>query len=272
MKIRKVLVPATEQVDSYTVYYLEVHIREYSWFVSRRYREFYELHEKLVKRYGIDQSLIPPKRYFGMRQPEYVEKRRLGLETYIQTLLLQFDDNLPQEIQDFLESDKFLHCITRRLGMAAPTCASHIPHGEIGNLYDFLYQLRHLKICGAGTPVELSENISLKCNLCIFKSLKTLEIDSCELEPFEGFSSLQSSLKKLSVHNSVHLLKDVLIDDEIWNQGVLESVEVDGIASLNTKRNFRSWTALTEALLPELICLSLSHNCIEAIEHLEVYY
>ncbi|XP_074608631.1 nischarin-like isoform X2 [Acropora palmata] len=208
MKIRKVLVPATEQVDSYTVYYLEVHIREYSWFVSRRYREFYELHEKLVKRYGIDQSLIPPKRYFGMRQPEYVEKRRLGLETYIQTLLLQFDDNLPQEIQDFLESDKFdvcgvthslakelfltgdeilakdeqfsltlvqLHCITRRLGMAAPTCASHIPHGEIGNLYDFLYQLRHLKICGAGTPVELSENISLKCNLSIFKSLKTLE-------------------------------------------------------------------------------------------------
>ena len=24
--------------------------------------------------------------------------------------------------------------------------ASHIPHGEIGNLYDFLYQLRHLKV------------------------------------------------------------------------------------------------------------------------------
>ena len=23
---------------------------------------------------------------------------------------------------------------------------SHIPHGEIGNLYDFLYQLKHLKV------------------------------------------------------------------------------------------------------------------------------
>ena len=50
-----------------------------------------------------------------MRQPEYVEKRRLGLETYIQTLLLQFDDNLPQEIQDFLESDKFVSWV--QLGM-----------------------------------------------------------------------------------------------------------------------------------------------------------
>ena len=37
-----------------------------------------------------------------------------------------------------------------------------------------------------------------------------------------------------------------MIDDEIWDQGVLESVEVDGIASLNTMRNFGSWTALTE--------------------------
>ena len=23
---------------------------------------------------------------------------------------------------------------------------SHIPHGEIGNLYDFVYQLKHLKV------------------------------------------------------------------------------------------------------------------------------
>ena len=30
------------------VYYLEVFIKEYSWIVTRRYREFYELHEKVV--------------------------------------------------------------------------------------------------------------------------------------------------------------------------------------------------------------------------------
>ena len=75
-----------------------------------------------------------------MRQPEYVEKRRLGLETYIQTLLLQFDDNLPQEIQDFLESDKFVSWV--QLGMhnftlfALPLCMAppHVLHEAKYNL------------------------------------------------------------------------------------------------------------------------------------------
>ena len=31
----------------FQVYYLEVYIREYSWLVERRYREFFELHEKV---------------------------------------------------------------------------------------------------------------------------------------------------------------------------------------------------------------------------------
>lgn len=31
-------------------------------------------------------------------------------------------------------------------------------------------------------------------------------------------------------------------------------------------------SVLFQALLPEVICLSLSHNCIDAIEHLEVCY
>ena len=37
------------------------------------------------------------------------------------------------------------------------------------------------------------------------------------------------------------------MDDEIWEQGVLESVDVDGNTSLSSMSNFRAWTALTEA-------------------------
>ena len=33
---------------------------------------------------------------------------------------------------------------------------SHIPHGEIGNLYDFLYQLKHLKVMNYLGAVWLS--------------------------------------------------------------------------------------------------------------------
>lgn len=37
------------------------------------------------------------------------------------------------------------------------------------------------------------------------------------------------------------------MDDEIWEQGVLETVDVDGNTSLSPESNFRAWTALTEA-------------------------
>ena len=52
----------------------------------------------------------------------------------------------------------------------------------------------------------VSSTLTLIFGFIIFSTTVT-QIDSCELEPFEGFSSLQSSLKKLGVHNSVHLLK-----------------------------------------------------------------
>lgn len=41
--------------------------------------------------------------------------------------------------------------------------------------------------------------------------------------------------------------QDMLVDDEIWEQGVLESVEADGSASLSPALDFRTWTALIEA-------------------------
>ena len=56
----------------------------------------------------MDRSLIPPKKYFGFLQAEYVEKRRQALEAYLETLLSTFDDNLPKEVLEFLETDKFV--------------------------------------------------------------------------------------------------------------------------------------------------------------------
>ena len=41
--------------------------------------------------------------------------------------------------------------------------------------------------------------------------------------------------------------QDILVDDEIWEQGVLESVEANGSASLSPALDFRAWTALTDA-------------------------
>ena len=63
---------------------------------------------QLVKNHGVDRSLLPPKKYFGFLQPEYVEKRRQALEAYFETLLSTFGENLPKEVLEFLETDKFV--------------------------------------------------------------------------------------------------------------------------------------------------------------------
>ena len=67
----------------------------------------------------------------------------------------------------------------------------------------------------------VSSTLTLIFGFIIFSTTVT-QIDSCELEPFEGFSSLQSSLKKLSVHNSVHLLKVCITDFAIQRFFVTE--------------------------------------------------
>ena len=48
-------------------------------------------------------------------------------------------------------------------------------------------------------------------------------------------------------YSQFEYLQDILVDDEIWEQGVLESVDVDGNASLSSTSNLRAWSVLTEA-------------------------
>ena len=38
-------------------------------------------------------------------------------------------------------------------------------------------------------------------------SFASVQIEDCEVEPFEGLSLVQTRINKLTVHNSVHLLK-----------------------------------------------------------------
>jgi len=70
-----------------------------------------------------------------------------------------------------------------------------------------------------------------------------------------GHTLYPKAIKKLVFSENFNLcpstmadyFQDILVDDEIWEQGVLESVDVDGTASLSPTSNFRAWTVLTEA-------------------------
>ncbi|XP_065191551.1 sorting nexin-13-like [Sycon ciliatum] len=57
-----------------------------TWSVSRRYSDFVNFHVAVVEKSNISAEL-PPKRAFNNLDPAFLEKRRLGLEAYLKTLV-----------------------------------------------------------------------------------------------------------------------------------------------------------------------------------------
>ena len=74
-----------------------------SWAVARRYSEFHELHQKLRMRYPSVRHLEFPRRRVVMKlQKEFLQKRRLGLEAYVQKLLLLPEVCRSRDLRAFL--------------------------------------------------------------------------------------------------------------------------------------------------------------------------
>lgn len=101
------------------------------WFVERRYRDFAQMHDKLVEDTSISKKLLPPKKVrphelmylcvylfenvfnllllqlVGNKQPAFLEQRREQLETYLQGLLTSFRNELPRLLAEFLDFNKY---------------------------------------------------------------------------------------------------------------------------------------------------------------------
>lgn len=74
--------------EKFTVYIVDVTRDSEQWSVSKRYSEFRDLHEKLVKKFTA-KSLpeIPPKKTLGALEPEFVAKRKAALQQYMTELM-----------------------------------------------------------------------------------------------------------------------------------------------------------------------------------------
>ena len=57
--------------------------------------------------YGFAWDLLPPKKLIGNMNAEHVERRRVALEKYLQTVLCVLLD-MPQAVVEFLEFDRFV--------------------------------------------------------------------------------------------------------------------------------------------------------------------
>ncbi|PSN57440.1 hypothetical protein C0J52_07332 [Blattella germanica] len=77
-----------EHHKKFTVYKVMVTSDNNSWFVFRRYNEFYKLYEMLKKQVPGVQLKLPGKKLFGNNlDPQFVQSRREGLNSFIQQIM-----------------------------------------------------------------------------------------------------------------------------------------------------------------------------------------
>lgn len=109
IKIKSIVVGKEEDGHEFAMYVIEVQrdageqMPAASWAVARRYSEFHELHQKLRMRYPSVRQLEFPRRRMVMKlQKEFLRKRRLALETYLQKLLLLPEVCRSRDLRAFL--------------------------------------------------------------------------------------------------------------------------------------------------------------------------
>ncbi|KAF0302688.1 Serine/threonine-protein kinase Sgk3 [Amphibalanus amphitrite] len=87
----------------YTMYKLVIRRYSQSWFVYRRYSEFYRLNEQLKKLVAMESHKLPGKRMWGNLDPEFVRSRQLGLEEFARGLVTDERTRTLTIVQEFLQ-------------------------------------------------------------------------------------------------------------------------------------------------------------------------
>ncbi|KAL3469328.1 PXA domain-containing protein [Aspergillus californicus] len=109
VRIKSIVVGKEEDGREFAMYVIEVQrnageqMPAASWAVARRYSEFHELHHQLRMRYQSVRQLEFPRRRMVMKlQKEFLQKRRLALEAYLQQLLLLPEVCRSRDLRAFL--------------------------------------------------------------------------------------------------------------------------------------------------------------------------
>lgn len=90
-----------------TYYTIAVNVGPHNWTVAHRYREFRELHERLVVEHGISKDLLPPKKVIGNRAKIFLDLRQQQLELYLQQVLKDSSQAMSREFVEFLHFNRY---------------------------------------------------------------------------------------------------------------------------------------------------------------------
>ncbi|CAF0723655.1 unnamed protein product [Adineta ricciae] len=174
--------------QNFTEYTIDICLDDIRWHVSKRYSEFADFHEELIKEVPqIDAKSLPPKKLLNKTSPDFIQRRRQALDHYLKYLFQFFTNNtmqLPECFVQFLDfhvyevhgivrklakelflnGDKILaapgkkafsisplqiHAITRRIKLPEPPCDSNDPAKDLSHILDFLCHVKYVQIIGS---------------------------------------------------------------------------------------------------------------------------
>lgn len=98
----KIKIPSFETVENVTYYIIEVRISSIQWTVKHRYKDFVELHDNLVSEHCVEKDILPPKKIIGNKSESFIEKRKIALEAYLNSVYNYLKKAMPRELAVFL--------------------------------------------------------------------------------------------------------------------------------------------------------------------------
>eukprot|EP00794_Sanderia_malayensis_P018188 gene18188-20002_t len=231
----------------HAVYKIEVMSNSSHWFVFRRYKEFYSLHQKLAKKFGIPKDFLPPKKFTNSMAIETLEARREALEHYLQRLINSCDREVSSwpDLLEFLDlrghdvslvatslarhfaehgerivsnnelimlTPVQLHCVTKQLQLPQPQKSSESV--DLVYLYDSISRLTRLGITDYVSKATQGKEfeVNYTYDLGMFSKLQELQVDGCRISSIAGINSLPQKLKSLTIRYCLHTMKEFLID------------------------------------------------------------
>ncbi|XP_025411388.1 nischarin [Sipha flava] len=299
-----IAIPQAEtDTDGVTYYKIKVNVGEITWSVHKRYKEFLELHKKLVNEHTVTKDILPGKKIIGNKEPNFIERRRIGLEIYLQTILSFLQKSMPDELFDFLEFGKYdvilivkklaadflqngdcyllndsgfnfnvllLYAISERLKLPCPDSENN--EFNFSHVLDFCSRLECLAIKGGNHNVGTSNIIYNKLNfeLSSFKNVKKFECYNIASHMIYNLMTLRETVRIITVYNSkLKSPEDILLSDNIHKEW---SCEMDpNMIWTKLKVVDFSWNEIQTmksltVLTPNVKTINLNGNLLNTIE------
>ncbi|KAF0755665.1 nischarin [Aphis craccivora] len=288
-----------------TYYLIKVNVGDVTWTVQKRYKEFLELHKKLVNEHTVTKDILPGKKIIGNKEPNFIEKRRVGLEIYLQTVLSFLQKSMPEELLEFLEFDKYdvilivkklavdffqngddyllndngfnfnvllLYAISERLKLPCPDSENN--EYNFSHVLDFCSKFKYLAIKGGNHYVGTSNIIYNKLNfeLSSFKSVNKFECYNIAYNMIYNLMTLRDTVRIITVYNSkLKTPEDILLCDNVhkeWSADMDPNMIWNKVKVVDFSWNEILTLKSLTILTPNVKTINLNGNLLNTIEDL----